>query len=172
MIATYFRDLVDYYNFHFLPVTNPDGWVMCKYLQGEVSGHFFLGPDTSTRTLKTACGGKIVQRLLPFWTSLAAAEASISTGFYQPFFWSVTFDLTWPQHQLYFLRNFGYKWGEGFDLLDPAGFIHQKCVFLKGNISNVSCWKKEKTAEICENMKYAEKGKQLWIVCIFWCWCC
>ena len=25
MSATYFRDLVDYYNFFFLPVTNPDG---------------------------------------------------------------------------------------------------------------------------------------------------
>ena len=29
------------------------------------------------------------------------------------------------RQQHYCLRNFGYKWGEGFDLLDPAGFIHQ-----------------------------------------------
>ena len=40
--------------------------------------------------------------------------------------------------QPYCLRNFGYKWGEAFDLLDPAGFIHQTYV-LKGNI-----WKETK----------------------------
>ena len=32
----------------------------------------------------------------------------------------------WQEHCL---RNFGYKWGEGFDLLDPAGFIHQTYVW-------------------------------------------
>ena len=53
--------------------------VMSKYLGYRIK--IFLHTDTSTRTKKTECGGKIVQRHLPFWTYLAVAGGSISTGF-------------------------------------------------------------------------------------------
>ena len=50
--------------------------------------------DTSTLTQKTECGGKTVQRLRPFWTYLATAGASISTGFLSTTFLSSHNNLT------------------------------------------------------------------------------
>ena len=76
-------------------------------------------PDTNTHIKKTECGGKIGQRLLlPFSISWAVAKALIWTG-------SIAFPWFYWILDLSLIRNFGYKWGEGFDLLDPAGVMQQ-----------------------------------------------